>query len=535
MIVFIPWLGEAPAAPAAHQVARSLRFSSADSPYLSRTPGSAGNRKTLAMRFRIKRAKLGALQVIASAGTSSIDRFYFDSSDRLCLDVLGTARLVTTARFRDPTAWMDVGFELDVGNATAASRAKILVFESEVLAYSTNGRSSIADTNTNWNNSVAHYLGRDNSGNYFDGYVGEPCGADGSTAITYSAVDGATGVRLPVLPSATWGTNGFWLPLADNSAADATHLGADSSGNGNQWTPYNVSVAAGSGNDSLTDSPTSYGTDTGAGGEMRGNYPVMNRLYGNDDVFADANLKLTTSLSYGGRPNTAATAKIPSSGKWYFEFKQTDDNGDSNSDRRYFGMVSDPYSGLSGTYSFVYRSDGTKDVDGANTAYGATWAIGDVIGFAINVDDGAVTCFKNGTSQGTVSYANSAGEFPVIWDGRGTYTLTAEVNFGQRPFAHAAPAGFKTLCTANLPDTTIITSGSFEGNADADGPFVWLDGVPETLTINGNAVTWGTHADKLANGFKVRTTSSSYNVAGTNTFSVTSTGTAFKYARAQVN
>ena len=55
------------------------------------------------------------------------------------------------------------------------------------------------------------------------------------------------------------------------------------------------------------------------------------------------------------------------------------------------------------------------------------------------------------------------------------------------------------------------------------------------MTINGNAVTFGTHADKTANGFKLRSSSASYNTAGSNTYSVTSTGASFKHARAQGN
>lgn len=87
------------------------------------------------------------------------------------------------------------------------------------------------------------------------------------------------------------------------------------------------------------------------------------------------------------------------------------------------------------------------------------------------------------------------------------------------------PAGFKALCQANLPDgETIETSGTFTGTLAADGPYRDIKGTPLTMTINGNAVTWGTHADKTAFGFKLRTASSSYNNTGSNTFSITSTG-----------
>ena len=110
-----------------------------------------------------------------------------------------------------------------------------------------------------------------------------------------------------------------------------------------------------------------------------------------------------------------------------------------------------------------------------------------------------------------VSYdADTSGQFDP--------TLTAGTyNFGQSAWSDTGPTGSeKVLSTANLTDTTITTSGSFTGNASAGGPFIYLNGVPTAMTINGNSVTFATHADKLANGFKVRTSSSSYNASGSN-------------------
>ena len=55
------------------------------------------------------------------------------------------------------------------------------------------------------------------------------------------------------------------------------------------------------------------------------------------------------------------------------------------------------------------------------------------------------------------------------------------------------------------------------------------------MTINGNAVTFGTHADKLANGFKVRSSSASYNASGSNTYVATTVAEVLKYENAQPN
>ena len=164
------------------------------------------------------------------------------------------------------------------------------------------------------------------------------------------------------------------------------------------------------------------------------------------------------------------------------------------------------------------------------------------------MDNGAIYFAKNGTWQNSgvpTSGASRTGAartnlsgaslYPSCASNDSTYAFSATANFGQRAFAYTAPSGFKALCDTNIAEGTITTSGTFTGNASADGPFVYLNGVPTAMTINSNSVTFGTHADKLSNGFKVRNSTSTYNVAGSNTFSVSTTGAKFKFSRAQPN
>jgi hypothetical protein len=163
---------------------------------------------------------------------------------------------------------------------------------------------------------------------------------------------------------------------------------------------------------------------------------------------------------------------------------------------------------------------------------GTTWTTNDVIGIALDLDAGTLVFYKNGVSQGTAFTGLSGTWYP--WVRVDTSGSVCVANFGQRPFAYPV-SGYKAWCTTNLPEGTITTSGTFTGNASADGPFVYLNGVPTAMTINSNAVTFATHADKLSNGFKLRTSSGSYNTAGSNTYSITTTGAKFKFARAQPN
>lgn len=503
-----------------YQIANSLRFRASASASLSRTPGAAGNRKLLSRRVRIKRGAQGSAQVIMSAGTASIDKFYFDSSDRLCLDVLGVTRLVTTPVFRDPTGWyVDVGFDLDVANGTAASRAKILIDGTEVSAYSTDSRASIANTDTNWNNTVVQYIGRDNAGSYFDGYMAEPIGVDGGTPTAYSSI--RDGVRVPVAPSATYGTTGFYLPFDDGSSA--TTLCYDRSGNGNNWTPNNISTTAGVTYDWMVDTPTN-------------NYCTLNPLHPSAGTsFSEGSLKAVTNGTSSIGPTRSSVA-IPVSGKWYTElianeFCTSTTGGavalygvlDFNNLSNYLAIrtISLLSSGLTGTN--IYK-------DGANQASITTLATNDVLGFAINADASTIEVFVNNVSKWSGSYSVASGNFHIgtIGDsGEASRGMTVFANFGQRPFTYTPPTGFKALCTANMPAGTVTTSGSFTGNAAADGPFVWLNGSPTAMTINGNSVTFGTHADKTAGGFKLRTSSASYNAAGTNNYVISTNAGVF--------
>ena len=110
------------------------------------------------------------------------------------------------------------------------------------------------------------------------------------------------------------GANSFYLKFADNSSSAA--LGTDSSGNSNTWTVNNLSVASGSGNDSLIDTPTNYDDGTNVGG----NYCTINPLNNAaSNTLSNGNLKVaTTTGNYGLHVSNMAT---PLSGKWYAEVK----------------------------------------------------------------------------------------------------------------------------------------------------------------------------------------------------------------------
>jgi hypothetical protein len=194
--------------------------------------------------------------------------------------------------------------------------------------------------------------------------------------------------------------------------------------------------------DSLVDVPTNGSeVDTGLGNQVRGNYCTWNPL---------AKTAATTTLSNGnleatGDRNSYATFAIPPSGKWYWEITPTAGSYPMIGVAAY---VSTSGASYVDTSLFYYGVTGQKYNAGSNSAYGSSYTSNDVIGVAVNADSGTVEFYKNGSSQGSITYAAS-GLFPATTTAGGSATYIA--NFGQRPFAYTAPSGFKAICTANLP------------------------------------------------------------------------------------
>ena len=459
-----------------YQIERSLRFNSADSAYLNRTPASAGNRKTWTWSGWVKRSKLAtSLRYLYRVDSTNTDRFEFDSSDRLFLQQNDTTVRVSTQVFRDVSAWYHIVLAVDTTQATANNRYKIYVNGSEITTWTTQVNNA-QNTDGNINSTNAHKFFGDGS-NGFDGYAAELHFIDGSALdpTSFGEFNTDTGVWQPIEYTGTYGTNGFYLDFADNSGTTSTTLGADSSGNGNNWTPNNFSVTAGAGNDSLVDSPTRFGTDTGAGGEVRGNYCTWNTVQNAGALsISNGNLDIASKAFWANAIGTLGAT----SGKWYFEATLGDRFGSYQvigvltSDIAQSATNSQPYNRANSigweqmatlyvettTYSTTDYYDAT--VRTASVAFDLdNWK------FHIRMDGGA---WQNSgdPAAGTGGY-----DIPVGMRGKlflpfaGPNNVSADpyiyANFGQRPFAYTAPSGFKALVTTNLPAPTIEDGGEY--------------------------------------------------------------------------
>ena len=423
-----------------YTIENSLRFRSSASAYLSRAQGSATSTTTGTWSGWCKRGKLGAQQFIWSS--SNYDFLQFNSDDTIRIAYLNNLGYVSTAAvYRDPSAWYHIVLVFDTTNATAVDRMRLYVNGvQQTLAWGGTSQTQNA-TFQRWN--VSGYTGdigdfQYNHINFFDGYMAECYWVDGQALdpSSFGEYNADTGVWQPVAYEGTYGNNGFYLPFSD--ATNTTTLVADSSGNGNDWTPNNISLTSGSTYDSMTDTPTPYADG--------GNYCVLNPLNTTNGTLAQGNLY----WSSGGASGFLCTGTIAfdiadTVNKYYFEIQLAGGDGA-------IGIAPTTLrgsdTGRAGSYS--YYTTGSKYNGVTASAYGEAFGAPNIIGVAVGA--GKITFYKNGVSQGD-AFTGLTGLFvPMLVEVSGTFNA----NFGQRPFAYTPPTGFLPLHTGNLPDSTIV-------------------------------------------------------------------------------
>lgn len=147
-------------------------------------------------------------------------------------------------------------------------------------------------------------------------------------------------------------------------------------------------------------------------------------------------------------PNTTQTVRASAgvtNGKKYWELKFSDASSGGIMVGIVNGMHNLNASSLTSPSVRMYYGYGAKKYP-EDIAYGTTYAVADVIGVALDLDNGTLEFFKNGVSQG-ISHTNikSMGEvFPAVTSGSSGSGNTNTVNFGATPFTYPVPTGFQS-------------------------------------------------------------------------------------------
>ena len=216
-----------PSSATGYKIEQSLRFDKASATNLTRTPATAGNRKTWTWSGWVKRGNLGAttaeISLFAAYPSSSqnntnVVQFGFLDNDKFQVGLQTDYVINTTQVFRDISAWYHIILVFDTTQATATNRCKLYVNGAEVTSFSADNRTDSffarnADRGINLNG-TPHHIGMLNSNWYMDGYMGEINFIDGQALTPADFGETSTyGEWKPKEYSGSYGTNGFYLPF----------------------------------------------------------------------------------------------------------------------------------------------------------------------------------------------------------------------------------------------------------------------------------------------------------------------------------
>ena len=475
-----------------YEIDNSLRFNDGDASRLAFTPDGAGDRDTFTISLWFKRGVLGSEQRLFSAGPSlgtsnnNISSVRLQNNDQLIIfgeiSQSVSFTLQTNRVFRDSSAWYHIVVAFDTENGTAANRIKLYVNGVQESSFSTANYMS-QNVDTFFNAANVHNISY-TGGNYFDGYIAEFNSIDGQQLAPsdFGETDD-NGVWIPKEYDGDYGTNGYYLEFKETgTSANASGIGADTSGETNHWTVNNLAAL-----DVTTDTPTN-------------NFATM--IPANNITLSEGNTKGVTTRT--GNWDALHASIGLTSGKWYFEIKESTSGtfrviggvaGDPENWGNHFngkGGTGDPTSTFNQTTTPFYGKGSWLsywyDHQDTGTSTATALSSGDIVQFALDLDNYKLYIGVNGTfydndnsadgnpaggSNPTVTIPSGAYTgrtfFPafIIRDDAGSDDNIAEINFGNPAFGissgnadangygnfeYAVPSGFYSICTKNLAE-----------------------------------------------------------------------------------
>jgi hypothetical protein len=410
----------------------------------------------------VKRSAItGVEQAILSGryNDNNQGRFSFTTVDKfqvVCKDGGSIRSFVSDAVFRDCSGWYHFVIAVDGTQVTGSDRINVYC-NGELLSgtYATAlnmqfegflGSASVASIGRRQRNAEM----------YFNGYLAEIVGVDGQQLTATSFGQFKNGIWVPKKYTGTYGLAGCHVKF-ENSA----DLGNDSA-NVLDYTLVNIGT-----DHQVLDSPTNnYGTLDWNNGFHNATYPL------HEGGLEHHNAAATWLHSQG--------TFLMKTGKWYFEYT----NG-SDSQHNDFGICAQGERGgdnqlTSGTTLFTGYAVGwgvisnsgvwVKWNNNSGTAVSPnTLAANDIIMVALDCDANKVWFGKNGTwfdSGNPATGANAAysnvdcAKYDIVACQATHTNVTNKVNFGQRAFSYTPPSGFKSCCTGNLEEPTVLKSSN---------------------------------------------------------------------------
>jgi hypothetical protein len=432
-------------------ITNSLRFNYADSPKLIKSGTSVGS-TTFTFSAWVKFTMSDTYNFVFCAGNQvglAKDRAVSNNSQFYLNGATGGTYTNSDGYNRDPSAWYHVVVSCNSGTGI-------------IYVNNDNRKGSINIPQLGDDLAIGHFMRTDGVETpqydyYMDGYMSEVHFVDG-TALNPSsfAETNDNGVWVPkdCKNDLTYGSNGFYLQFKETgTSANASGIGADTSGNDNHFTPTNLAAI-----DVTTDTP-------------QNNFATWNPLDPNrDNDLSEGNTQYVSPTS--AREQIRSTFGL-TSGKWYWETKPTTANGGLSVGvlKENASMTLDDSLGKD-AYGWSYDSDGSSRHSNSSTSSGFdTYTSNDIIGVALDLDNHEIFFYKNGTAQnsGNKAFDLDTGEtyFAACGSNSNGSTETFQVNFGNAPFSisssnsdanghgsfeYAVPSGYFALCTKNLAE-----------------------------------------------------------------------------------
>ena len=486
------------------KIEKSLTFDENNQTTLICNLGSSGdatNRKKTTLSFWIKllRPKQGRGVITAAAsgtGASATGtRFHLNSDGtwKFATQVSNsTVWAIDSDRiYTDTNAWYHVVMQLDTTQSTASNRVKIYVNGNQDTTFSGSYPSQNYDDYWSFGNwRIGDYGG--DYGYYYGArfMIADMYLLDGqSLDPTYFAfTETQTGIWTPKDYTGAFGDHGFHLEFKDDSAATATTMGKDTSGNANNFTPSNFS-ASGDGKSIKTDTPTN-------------NKPIINGLLNwtydaNGDTLREGNLKLTGSQGW----KNISTFRIDGTEKLYYEFVNTTAAGwqclgilvitkgdlrnlsSALTDSRVYGFASTQATYFGGSYT------STSDVP--------SWSTNDVM--SIKYEKGILRLYKNGALATAAATGIDQTKEIYAYIANDNASATGYVRFDKDSWTQSANAGVDY--TWQLSETGLVSNPTlirpqrhfdtvtFTGNGSTGQSITSLEFQPDLIWLKNRSAT----------------------------------------------
>lgn len=240
-------------------------------------------------------------------------------------------------------------------------------------------------------------------------------------------------------------------------------------------------------------------------------YATWNLADKGSAVALTSNLLRSDSVELNG--SCRATIGI-SSGKWYWEVTLTcvsqysDCAGIMTATASLTHYVGSDIGGW-GWSAFETGGAGSYH-NGVKTSFGTTTSTGTyTLGFALDMDAGTLTLYRNGVSMGLMYSGITGTVYPATGGNASSITTNAIANFGETAFTYAPPAGYNSGVYRDDPYT-------FTDPLSISNCILWLDGNDgATLNTTGTAINSWTDKSASAKVFSQATTANKPNVDST--------------------